>query len=155
MGGEALMVASMVAWLLSRWQREAAEAPEPGLAPEEAPAPVRVRPPLPAADLAEPGPAFTIAEECRLRALADQFTAAGDDARYEGEYLAGWLLRELPDMRGADIAKVLLAAGGALASAANSQDDERAALTVIGDALQGAPAVLAGLELALTEGHGW
>jgi hypothetical protein len=143
--------------LLSRWQREAAEAPEPGLVPEEAPAPVtvRARPPLPSADLAEAGPAFTVAEECRLHVLAEQYAVAGDGARDAGDHLAGWLLKELPDMRGADIAKVLLAAEAALGDAANSAANEHMALRVIADALQGAPVVLGGLELALAERGAW
>jgi hypothetical protein len=143
--------------LWSRWQREAAEAPELGLVPEEAPVPVPVpaRPPLPAADLAETGPAFTVAEECRLHVLAEQYAAASDGARDAADHLAGWLLAALPDMRGADIAKVLLALEPALEDAANSQPDERTALRVIADGLQGAPPVVAGLELALAEERAW
>jgi hypothetical protein len=144
-----------LARLLSRWQREAAEAPELGLVPEDAPVPVPVRPPLPAADLAEAGPAFTVAEERRLHVLADQYAAASQGSRDAGEHLAGWLLAALPDMRGADIAKVLIAVEPALGDAANSQDDPHTALRVIADALAGAPPVLAGLELALAEGSRW
>jgi GNAT superfamily N-acetyltransferase len=146
-------IAGRLARLLSRWQREAAEAPELGLVPEEAPVPAR--PPLPAADLAETGPAFTIPEEVRLRVLAEQYAAAGGGARDAGEHLAGWLLAALPDMRGADIAKVLLALEPALADAADSQPDERTALRVIADGLQGAPPIVAGLELALAEERAW
>lgn len=141
--------------LWSRWQREAAEAPELGLMPEEIPVPERVRPPLPAADLAEAGPVFTVAEECRLHVLAEQYAAASPGARDAGDHLAGWLLAALPDMRGADIARVLLAVEPALEDAADCQGDERTALRVIADALQGAPVVVAGLELALAEECRW
>lgn len=116
--------------------------------------PARVRPPLPAADLAEAGPVFTVAEECRLHVLAEQYATASDGARDAGDCLAGWLLAALPDMRGADIAKVLLAAEAALADAAGSSANEHMALRVIADALQGAPVVLGGLEMALAEEHG-
>jgi GNAT superfamily N-acetyltransferase len=150
-------IAGRFARLLSRWQREAADAPELGLVPEELPEPVTVlvRPPLPAADLAEAGPAFTAAEECRLHVLAEQFAIASPGSRDAGEHLAGWLLAALPDMRGADIAKVLLAVGAALADAAESQVDEYAALRVITDALAGAAPVVAGLELALGQECRW
>jgi GNAT superfamily N-acetyltransferase len=139
--------------LLSRWQREAAEAPELGLV--QAPAPAPARAPLPAADLAEAGPAFTVAEECRLHVLAEQYAAASDGARDAAEHLAGWLLAALPDMRGADIARVLLAVEPALADAAESQPDEYGALRVIADALACAPPIVAGLELALAEERAW
>lgn len=120
------------AGLSAPWQRKAAESgPEPELpaaAPFEAAAPA--------------APSFTLIEEVQLSDLAARRAMASDGAREAGEDLASRLTVALPDMRAADIARVLLALEPALSDATDGEEPDWA-LIVIKDSLLGAPAVLA------------
>jgi hypothetical protein len=153
------------AWASARWELgrlrrhlrpEAAQAPDPEPIPEATPEPLPVREPLPLADSTEARAAYTIPEECRLHILAEWYATASDGTRELGADLADRLRTDLPDVRDSDVAKVLLALEGVLEQVEAEQPSAESALTVIRDALLGAPVRLAELDLALAErGRAW
>ena len=147
----------MVAWLLSRWQREAEQVPVPVFLPDPVPEPGPQWPPYPppAGETA----VFTVPEEVRLRDLADRLRDAGDGARSWGDRLADSLREQVPDLADADLARVALAVL-AFAEEASAEQDHGTedTLCVLADALLGAPAALAAVDLDLDlagEGRRW
>ncbi len=147
----------MVAWLLSRWQREAEQVPVqvPVFLPDPAPEPEWPPYPPPADEAA----VFTVAEEVRLRDLAGRLRDAGDGARSWGDRLADSLRQQVPDLPDAALARVALAVL-AFAEEASAEQDHGTedTLCVLADALLGAPAALAAVDLDLDlagEGRRW
>jgi hypothetical protein len=142
-------IAGRIARLLSRWQREAAEAPEPGLAPGAVPepGPEPEWPPYPPP--VEDTVPFTAGEEVRLRVLADRARDAGPGARAWGNRLADCLREEVPDLADTDLARAALAVLRFAEEAAGEQDGAEDLLLVLADALTGAPPALAAVELDL------
>jgi hypothetical protein len=135
---------------LARARRELAEAREPAPVPEEAREP-ELSAPLPAADATEAPSPFAAEEEGRLFVLAEWARGASPGAAELGARLADRLRWDVPDLKDADLARVMLSAGAYLQEAAGLQDDDAGALRAVTDAILGAPPALAELDLALAE----
>lgn len=146
-----------LAWLARRLRPGAGEVPGPVLAavPEREPEPEPGRAPLPEADATGAVPPFTAGEEDRLRVLAERLRCSAGTARQLGGGLADRLRTDHPDVADEVLARVMLSVGCYLAEVTEGQDDEFAVVSVISDAVLGAPAVLAELDLDLAERDAW
>jgi hypothetical protein len=130
---------------LRSWSRRAAAVLRP--APARGPEPGW---PPSAPDGAEAGrPAFTPAEEARLRALAGHARGAGPGALQLGDLLADRMRSCAPDLPDAALARAALAVLAFAQDEADGQDCAEDALQVLADAMRIAPVQLAAVELDL------